>query len=120
MNQNKLEKAIRNSVHELLKEKKYVSTVDLLIRLNYLSEADYEKWRFGKIEFLEKVCKVNLSRLNFINRSLNIIGSEMNLRKSWTAYMKYGKGPKVRLRFSKSNDEKIEQRYSTHYVLQEK
>jgi len=31
MNQNKLEKAIRNSVHELLKEKKYVSTVDLLI-----------------------------------------------------------------------------------------
>lgn len=117
MNQNKLEKAIRKGVEELLEEKRYVSTVDLLVKLNYLSEEDCKKWRFGKIEFLEKVCRVNLSRLNFIHRTLNIISTEMNLRKSWTAYMKYGKGSKVRLRFSKSDNEKIERRYSTHHIL---
>lgn len=116
MNQKQLQVSIRESIDELLKEKKYVSVVDLLIKLNYLSKQDYEKWRFGKISFLEKVCKVNRSKLNFVSRQLNVVSSELNLRKSWTAYMKYGKGPKTKLRFSKSNDPTIEQWYSTHHV----
>lgn len=117
MNRIKLKESIRESSMELLNEKKYISFVDLLMKLNYLSKSDYEKWRFGKIEFLEKVCKLNLSKLNFINEQLNSVSSELNLRKSWTAYMKYGKGPKRKLRFSKSNDETIEKRYSTHHIL---
>lgn len=52
-----------------------------------------------------------------MNKKLNSISSELNLRRSWTAYMKYGKGTKKKLRFSKSNDEIVEKMYSTHHVL---
>lgn len=118
MESNKLEAAMRKYFSELLQEKKYVSVVDLLMKLNYLSKADYEKWRFGKIDFLEKVCGVNLSKLNFILKKLNSISTELNLKKSWTAYTTHGKGPKKKLRFSKSNDELTEKRYATHHILQ--
>jgi len=117
MNKSELKKKIKKSVIELLNEKKYVSSVDLLMKLEYLSKSDYEQWRFGKIAFLEKACKVNLGKLLFINRTLKSIGKELNLKESWTAYMKYGKGPKLTLRFSKSNSKYIEKMYSTHYLL---
>jgi len=54
--------------------------------------------------------------LSYINKCLQGISKEMNLKASWTAYMKYGKGPKEKLRFSKSNNKHIEERYATHYV----
>jgi hypothetical protein len=43
-----------------------------------------------------------------------------DLKPSWTAYNKWGKGNKTRLRFSKSGDENIEKLYATHYVSQQK
>lgn len=117
MNKLELAKLVDLKVNELLEEKGYVSVVDLLMRLDYLSKADYEQWRYGRIEYLEKVCKVNLSKLSFINKHLRQISNDLNLQKSWTYYKKYGKGNKKKLRFSKSNDEKIEKYYSTHHVL---
>jgi len=48
------------------------------------------------------------------------ISREWRLKESWTAYNKYGKGKKARLRFSKSGNEKIEKTYATHYVKIEK
>ena len=116
MNRKDLNKRIKRHVHELLYEKKYVCSVDLLMKLDYLSKVDYEKWRFGKVGFLEKVCNVNLGKLTYINKTLKTIGKELNLKESWTAYMTYGKGPKKKLRFSKSNNDKIERIYATHYV----
>jgi len=117
MNKLELAKLVELKVKELLKEKGYVSVVDLLMKLDYLSRADYEQWRYGRIEYLEKVCKVNLSKLSFINKHLRQISNDLNLQKSWTYYKKYGKSNKKKLRFSKSNDEKIEKYYSTHHVL---
>jgi len=117
MNRTDLKKTIRQHIHELLKEKKYVSSVDLLMKLGYLSKPDYEKWRFGKVDFLERVCKANLSKLTFISKNLRSISRELNLKPSTTVYMQHGKGAKRKLRFSKSNNRNIEQAYSTHYVL---
>lgn len=41
----------------------------------------------------------------------------MNFKPSWTAYNKYGRGPKRRLQFCKSGNSTIENAYSTHYVV---
>jgi len=117
MNKFELEKKVKKKIHELLNEKKYVSSVDLLMRLDYLSKSDYEKWRFGKVEYLEKICKINLSKLSYINSILRKTAKQLNLKESHTVYMKHGKGPKVKLRFSKSNNKSIENGYSTHFVL---
>jgi len=116
MNKLELEKKIRIVLSEVSSQKGYVSPVDVLIHLGYLSQNDYENWRKGKIDCLERVCYVNLGKLSTINRLIKKISEKMKLEPSWTAYNKYGKGPKVRLQFSKSGDRNIEKAYSTHYV----
>lgn len=116
MNTSKLENVIRKIISELSNQKGYIGSVDVLIKLNYLSQKDYDDWRAGKIEYLEKVCKTNLHKLSTINRIIRQISNQMNLKPSWTSYNKYGKGPKQKLRFSKSGNEIIENAYSTHFV----
>lgn len=116
MNNSELEKKINSIVHELVDKKGFISSTDVLIKLGYLSQADYENWRKGKIEYLEKTCKVNLGKLTTINRILRQVSRKMKLEPSWTAYNKFGKGPKIRLRFSKSGGINIEKAYSTHYI----
>ena len=116
MNRAEIEKKIKQIVHELVNEKGYVCSVDVLMRLNYLTKTDYENWRFGRIEYLEKICQANLGKLSTINRFIRQIAAKTNLKPSWTGYNKYGKGAKTRLRFSKSGNENIEKLYATHYI----
>ena len=68
MNKAELEKKIHSISMDLINEKNFVCSVDVLMRLQYLSQNDYEAWRFGKIEYLEKVCQVSLGKLSTINR----------------------------------------------------
>jgi len=116
MNNIELEKEIRRLVHSLRFEKGYVCAVDILTRLDYLSKKDYEDWRFGRIDYLEKVCNTNLSKLTFINKTMRKLARDLQLENSWTGYNKYGKGVNRRLRFSKSGNKNIEDAYATHYV----
>jgi len=116
MNNSELEKKINGIISDLVNTKGYISSMDVLTGLGYLSQTDYENWRKGKIEYLEKVCQVNLGKLTTINRIIRQVSRKMKLEPSWTAYNKYGKGPKIRLRFSKSGEINIEKAYSTHYV----
>lgn len=116
MNNKDLEKKIKSVMHSLVFEKGYVCAVDVLMKLEYLSEKDYNDWRFGKIEFLEKTCNINLGKLSTINITIRKIANEMNLKSSWTGYNRYGKGIKQRLIFSKSRIKNIEDTYATHYL----
>ncbi|MCK4346280.1 MAG: hypothetical protein KAX05_13435 [Bacteroidales bacterium] len=116
MNNIELEKKVKYIANSLIYEKEYVCTVDILLRLDYLSKKDYEDWRFGRIEYLEKVCKVNLSKLSAVNRIIKTIARDSKLEKSWTGYNRYGKGIKRRLIFSKSGNKRIEDAYATHYL----
>lgn len=116
MNNIELEKEVKNLVHTLRYEKGLVCPVDILIKLDYLSKKDYENWRFGKVDYLEKVCKTNLSKLTLINKTMRKIAIDLKLDKSWTGYNQYGKGVKRKLKFSKSENKKIEKAYATHYI----
>jgi len=116
MNSIELEKEVKNLVHTLQYEKGLVCAVDILIKLDYLSKKDYENWRFGKVDYLEKVCNINLSKLTLINKTIRKIATDLKLDKSWTGYNQYGKGVKRRLKFSKSGNINIEEAYATHYI----
>lgn len=116
MNNRELEKKVKQFTSELAYKKGYVSSVDVLIKLGYITESDYQNWRFGKIPYLEKVCQANLHKLSAVNRFIRKYSAEWNLEKSWTAYNKWGKGPKKRLIFSKSRDHQIESLYATHFL----
>ena len=41
------------------------------MKLGVLAPTDYERWRFGEVDYLERVCKVNLGKLSYINSLLS-------------------------------------------------
>ena len=109
-------KDVKRLVHQNRYEKGYVCAVDILLQLDYLTKKDYEDWRFGRVDYLEMVCKINLGKLTLINKLIRKYSAELDLKSSWTGYNQYGKGINRRLRFSKSGDKTIEDRYATHYI----
>ncbi len=116
MNNRKLKENVRRSAALLIRKKGYISPFDMLMELDYLSLKDYEDWRKNKIPYLEKACQTNLSKLSIIMKELKQYATEKNLKSSWTAYHKWGKGSKIELQFSKTGKEEIEKAYATHYV----
>lgn len=120
MNNEELKSKVRFAAYNILKTKAFVSPVDILLAVGVLAITDYENWRMGRVDYLERVCKVNLSMLSLIIKELRYYSQNNGLEPSWTAYRKWGKGKKFPLRFSKSGDAKIEEMYATHFVSSEK
>lgn len=116
MNRTELKNKILKISDQLIADKGFICSIDILCELNYLNKAQINDWRFGRIPYLEKVCGKNLGTLTFINKTIKEIAKDKNLKPSWTAFNKFGKGVKSRLIFSKTKDENIEYNYATHYI----
>ncbi|HVI42100.1 MAG TPA: hypothetical protein VM577_15720, partial [Anaerovoracaceae bacterium] len=115
VNNAELKQKVHSIVSSALEEKLYISPADLLIKIRVLSAKDYEDWRFGRVPYLEEVCKASLSKLSFIMKELREYALANHLKASWTAYNQWGvKGKKIPLRFSKSGNSVIEEAYATH------
>jgi hypothetical protein len=85
--------------------------------MGLLDPAQLEDWRFGRVPYLEKVIDCNLTRPSRLLRILRFHAHALKLvPSSSTAYLRRGKGPKQRLRFTKTGDEKIEAAYSRRFV----
>lgn len=117
MNDNELIIRTRTAVNKLLSEKNYIAPVDVFMEINVLSKKDHEAWRFGRISYLEQVIQMHLRKINVLMKELRKIATEKQLKPSYTAYMRWGKGAKQKLTFSKSGVEHLENAYSTHYVI---
>ena len=116
MNNKELEKKTTAILNSLIYEKGYICSVDVLLRLEYLTQKDYEDWRFGRVPYLEKVCKVNLKKLSLTNRIIRKFAEQRQLKNSWTGYNQWGTKNKKILVFSKSGDPNIEKLYATHFI----
>jgi hypothetical protein len=100
----------------LLKEKGYICFVDVFMKLGYLSQSDYENWRFRRVSPLERVLTLNLSTINFIMKTVRRNSLAGHLKPSLTVYKSWGKRKKTLLQFSKSGDPTLETAYATHFV----
>lgn len=107
---------IVRAVAGLLQQGKVVAPVDVLIRMGLLTQEQLVSWRHGRVPYLERVIDCNLMRLSRLLRILRFHAHDLNLKPSWTAYVRWGKGPKQRLRFTKTGDAKLEDAYATHLV----
>lgn len=118
MNDKETISAVQNSMYHQIQKNGYATTVQVLIDLQILSKEDYENWRFGRVDYLERVCKVNLSRLKFILGIMQEFGKKQGLKESFNYYKKWGgKGKEtIKLRFSKFGNDCVEKSYATHYV----
>lgn len=101
---------------EAINAKGYVTSIDILLGLGWLSRSDLEAWRRGQIPYLEKVVHANLSKISRAMKALRSWAAQAKLKPSSTVYKRKGH----RLRFSKFGDESIEKNYSTHFVLHAK
>lgn len=116
MDKKNIRGQIHNSMYRNIQKKGFAAPVDVLMDIGVLSIKAYENWRFGKVAFLERECKVNLHVLTEVMREMRAYAKDNNLKPSWTYYHQWGKHKDRKLRFSKSNDEKIEYNYATHFV----
>lgn len=119
MNNNEMIGKIHNSMYQQIQKNGIAMPVQVLMDLNILSKVDYERWRFGKVDYLERVCKVNLSKLSFVMEQIRSYATENHLKGSQTFYKQWRQKQiphAKKLRFSKSGNENIEKAYATHYI----
>jgi len=113
---DKLYPRVTRAVEKLLARGKVVAPADVLAAMGLLDPKDLEAWHRGRIPYLEKVVNCNLTRLSRLLRTLRFHAHDLNLVPSTAAYMRRGKGPTQRLRFTKTGDPKLEEAYARHFV----
>jgi hypothetical protein len=107
---------IEHVVGTILEKGKVVTPIDVLIGMQLLKQDDLEQWRCGRVPYLEQVITCNLTRLSRLLRILRFHVHDLKLVPSMTVYLRHGRGPKRLLRFTKTDDVKLEKAYATHFV----
>ena len=107
---------IERAVAAILQRGKVVAPVDVLVEMDLLAPEHLDEWRRGRMPYLERVVCCNLTKISRLLRILRFHAHDLKLVPSSTAYMRWGKGPKMRLRFTKTGDAKLEEAYARHFV----
>ncbi len=107
---------IEHAVAAILANGKVVAPVDVLVRTGVLAPKDLEDWRLGGVPYLERVVHGSLTRLR---RFLGILGfhcHDLKLVATPAVYATLGKGTRTPLRFTKTNEMRLEKIYARHFV----
>ncbi|MFQ5792457.1 MAG: hypothetical protein ACE5JI_18460 [Acidobacteriota bacterium] len=107
---------IARAAEQILARGKVVAPVDVLVGMNLLAPERVEDWRRGRVPYLEKVIHCNVTRLSRLLRILRFHAHDLKLVPSITVYTRSGKGPKQRLRFTKTAHPELEEAYARHFV----
>lgn len=103
-------------VTEILQNEDAITPVDVLVRLEIIDREQVESWRRGGLPYLERGITAGLSRVSRILRLLGEHSRAIGLEPVTGKYLRRGKGPNRRLRFSKRGDAESERAYATHFV----
>ena len=82
----------------------------------WLTPQDYAAWRFRRVPYLERAVRGTPKRLSFTVSELRCNARDAGLRPCWTAYVSWGSGHRVPLRFGRSGRLQIEQAYATQWL----
>lgn len=115
MARNDVEARVRRVGEQVLAEQQYVRPVDVLLRLGWLAPSDLDRWRQGRVPYLEQVIQANLGKVSTAMAAFGSWAQESGLTPSETAYLARTRDRR-HLRFSASADPSIEQAYRTHWV----
>ena len=124
MNEKELIGRIHSAMYQQCQRRGYAAPVDVMMEIGVLPKQKYEDWRFGRVDYLERVCTVNLKKLSFIMRQMRLYAKKAGLKPSFCYYRRWGmkkRGgqvhkPVIKLRFSKSGKLEIERWHATHFV----
>jgi hypothetical protein len=107
---------IEHAVASILAKGKVVAPVEVLVAMHLLAPDRLEAWRRGRVPYLERVIRCNLTRLSRLLRILRFHAHDLRLVPTQAVYRREGKGPKQDLRFTKTGDPNLEAAYARHFV----
>jgi hypothetical protein len=114
-NTAKLERRIASAAATALAKHGFVTPIDVLIGVGWLEPAHVERWRHGRVAYLERVATANLRKLGTALRLLRRWAEHHGLTPRETVYITRTRDRRP-LRFSASGDANIERAYRTHWV----
>ena len=80
MNDKELIGKVHSAVYHQCQRREYAAPVDVLMEIGVLPKQKYEDWRFGRVDYLERVCMVNLRKLSFIMRQMRVYAQKTGLK----------------------------------------
>ena len=101
-----------------LTERRFVSAIDVLLDLGWLTPSALDRWRQGREQDLESVLHVSPQKLSAAMAVLGGWASDRGLRPSETANVARTRDRRP-LRFSRSGDDAIERAYRTQWISPE-
>ncbi len=108
----KFSQAVATVAGNAVSLKGYVSVIDVMVGLNWLSIDNLNHWKRGRVPYLERVIMANLTKISRTMKEFKAWAVHSKLKSSLTVY----KHKSYRLRFSKSGHLNIETAYGTHYI----
>jgi len=116
MNRQQLERTALAAADRCLKARGYSALDEVFREMGKLDPKHWDDWRRGRVPYLERVIRLDLSQINAVCRAVQASARRGNLKRSGTAYLKWGRGPRTPLRFTKSGDPHLERSWATRHV----
>lgn len=113
-----LDERVFRAAEEVLARNRYVTAIDVLVGIGWLTPARVDDWRQGRVPYLEAVTNANLSKVSRAMKAFRRWAQDNGLKPSETAYVARTRDRRP-LQFSKSGDSGIERAYRTHWVSPE-
>jgi len=118
MTARSIEERVARAAEAALADKKFVAPVDVLLGVGWLQPGLVDRWRQGRIEYLEVAAQVDPSKLSAAMTAFRRWTERHGLQPSEIEYVARTRDRR-RLRFTSSGDPAIERAYSTHWVSPE-
>jgi len=113
-----IEARVRRVAEQALAEQQYVRPIDVLLSLGWLAPSHLDRWRQGRVPYLEQVVQGNLGKVSAAMVEFRRWSGARGLTPSETVYVARTRD-RHQLRFSASGDPSIEQAYRTHWFSPE-
>ncbi|MBI3293089.1 MAG: hypothetical protein HYZ73_09880 [Elusimicrobia bacterium] len=114
-----MEQRVIRAAESVLEDQKYVSAVDIFLRIGWLNPEALRRWRQGGVRCLEEGVRANLRKISLVMAIFRRWAFRRGLKPSETSYLKRTKGPREELTFSKSGSPELERSCRTHYISPE-
>jgi len=112
---SKLEERVIRAAGAALTDHQYVTSIDVLVGMGWLTTSQVDQWSQGRVDCLERVVNANLSKVSTAMGVFRRWSQSEGLQPSETGYVARTTDHR-RLQFSKSGNPRIEAAYRTHWV----
>ena len=79
MNDGELTAKVNSAMYHQCRARGYAAPVDVLMDIGVLPKEKHEDWRFGRVQYLEAVCTVNLQKLSLIMHQMRVYAQKNHL-----------------------------------------